>query len=233
LRGVRPLANLSAASAVRIDAFVRSGRLHLIPRASRRPRLRPREADDDGDSMSDENLPYFEAFPGWLRALPDDASALAALLASESTPPAARRAIAGALNYLFKSLDLVPDGIDDIGYLDDAFVLRESARIALEDPGAKAADASGTLGRLAKDSPLIAAFLEEDHQRLVAYVRDLQKGAARGRAVDDILTQESVRRELIADVHDFAKGYSVPSFTRDQKTLMKLKSFLSARLPQV
>jgi uncharacterized membrane protein YkvA (DUF1232 family) len=39
-------------------------------------------------------------------------------------PDGARRALASGLNYVFKSVDLIPDGIDDIGYLDDAFVLR-------------------------------------------------------------------------------------------------------------
>jgi uncharacterized membrane protein YkvA (DUF1232 family) len=182
--------------------------------------------------MSDENLPYFEAFPAWLRSLPDDAAALASLLAADSTPHGARRAIAGGLNYLFKSLDLVPDGIDDIGYLDDAFVLRQSARLALEDAGAKSADQKGVLERLAADTALIASFLEEDHARLLAYVKDLGKGAARGRTVDEILSNDGARRDLVNDVHDFAKGYSAPTFTRDEKTLVKLKSFLSARLPQ-
>ncbi len=117
--------------------------------------------------MSDQNQRYFEAFPAWLRALPDDAAALASVLNSDATPIGARRILAGGLNYLFKSLDLVPDGIDDIGYLDDAFVLRESARMALEIDGAKAADSKGTLERLAKDSELVSAFLEEDYDRLL------------------------------------------------------------------
>ena len=60
--------------------------------------------------MSDENQAYFEAFPNWLRALADDAVALAGILGAESTPTTSRRALAGGLNYLFKSLDLIPDG---------------------------------------------------------------------------------------------------------------------------
>jgi uncharacterized membrane protein YkvA (DUF1232 family) len=181
--------------------------------------------------MADENLRYFEAFPTWLKSLADDAVSLAGLLAAESTPPAARRAIAGGLNYLFKSLDLVPDGIDDIGYLDDAFVLRVSARDALAAEGAKAADLKGTLERLAGDVETISGFLAADHARLETYVKTLSKGAARGRSVDEIVGNADVRREFVSDVHAFAKGYSAPSFNRDEKTLVKMKSFLSARLP--
>ncbi|MBI2389703.1 MAG: DUF1232 domain-containing protein [Deltaproteobacteria bacterium] len=180
--------------------------------------------------MADENT-FLDAFPAWLRTLADDAVALAGLLAAESTPVGARRAIAGGLNYLFKSLDLVPDGIDDIGYLDDAFVLRIAARDALAQEGAGTADLKGTLQRLAADVPTIEAFLGDDQARLEAYVRTLAKGAARGRTVADIVDQVDVRREFVSDIHAFAKSYEAPSFHRDQKTLVKMKSFLAARLP--
>ncbi len=172
-----------------------------------------------------------DAFPAWLRALADDAVALAGLLGAESTPAGARRALAGGLNYLFKSLDLVPDGIDDIGYLDDAFVLRIAARDALAVEGAGKADLKGTLERLSKDVETISSFLGDDHKRLEAYVRSLAKGAARGRTVDDIVEKADVRREFLGDVTAFAKSYEAPNFTRDDKTLVKLKSFLTARLP--
>jgi len=181
--------------------------------------------------MSDENLRYFEAFPNWLRSLAEDAVALAGILAAESTPGGARRAIAGGLNYLFKSLDLVPDGIDDIGYLDDAFVLRVAARDALAIEGAKNADLKGVLDRLAGEVTLVESFLGDDHARLVGYVKDLQKGAARGRTVEDIVNDAAVRKEFVADVSSFSRGYSAPTFTRDEKTLVKLRAFLASRLP--
>ncbi len=181
--------------------------------------------------MADDNNPFFEAFPNWLRALADDSVALAGLLAAESTPAPARRWIAGGLNYLFKSLDLVPDGIDDIGYLDDAFVLRVAARNAVAEPGAKAADLKGTLDRLAGDVDTVRSFLDADYARFEAYVQSLSKGAARGRTVDDIVSNPDVRREFVADVHAFAKSYDAPAFQRDEKTLVKMRSFLAARLP--
>lgn len=181
--------------------------------------------------MADENTRFLDAFPAWLRSLADDAVALAGLIAAESTPAGARRAITGGLNYLFKSLDLVPDGIDDIGFLDDAFVLRIAARDALAQEGARNADLKGTLERLANEVETIKAFLGDDHARLESYVRTLAKGAARGRTVDDIVDNAETRREFVSDIHAFAKSYQAPSFSRDEKTLVKMKSFLAARLP--
>ncbi len=73
--------------------------------------------------MNDLHNRCLDTFPEWLRTLASDATELGALLGSDLSE-SSRRYVAGGLNYLFKSLDLIPDGIDDIGYLDDAFVLK-------------------------------------------------------------------------------------------------------------
>jgi len=169
-----------------------------------------------------------DAFPNWLRSLADDARAFAKLLEEPALPEPAKRRVAAALNYLFKSLDLIPDGIEDLGFVDDAFVFRMSAEQALEETGGTAHE---TLRRLADDAKLISEFLEGDGPRLAAYVRALEKGAVRGRSVQDIVSDAGVRAELVREVLAWADGYGPPTFTRDAKSLVKLKSFLSAKLP--
>ncbi|MGK4007222.1 YkvA family protein [Sorangium sp. So ce1036] len=171
-----------------------------------------------------------DSFPEWLRSLATDASDLSGLLASPDSPEAARRAIAGGLNYLFKSLDLIPDGIEDLGYLDDAFVLRVAAAFAAaESPALR--EQAPTLARLARDAELIAELLGSDYARLKSYVRSLEKGAARGRTVDDILGDEQVRASFMHEITGWASSYTAPAFSRDAKNLIKLKSFLSTKLP--
>jgi hypothetical protein len=61
-------------------------------------------------------------------------------------------------------------------------------------------------------------------------VKALRKGAARGRTVEDILTEPATRTAFLGEVSSWAKGYVVPSFTRDTKTLYKLREFLKAKL---
>jgi uncharacterized membrane protein YkvA (DUF1232 family) len=183
--------------------------------------------------MSDSNAKYLDTFPGWLRSLGEDAEALGAILSSDGGPQAAREAVAGGLNYLFKSLDLIPDGIDDIGYLDDAFVLRVAADLASrEDLGNTGADHIRTLNRLAADCDMLKEYLGKDYDRLEAYVKGLRKGAARGRSVADILGDSQIRGEFLTDVHGFAKSYESPSFAREEKNLIKLKAFFDAKLPK-
>src|SRR3984957_17956740 len=111
---------------------------------------------------------FLEMFPSWLRSLGEDAAALG-LIAEGDAPEGVRRYVVAGLNYLFKSLDLIPDGIDDLGFLDDAFVLRVAAALARAESPAAAPAAEGTvdvLGRLADDARAVKEFLGDDYARL-------------------------------------------------------------------
>ncbi|HEY6880630.1 MAG TPA: YkvA family protein [Polyangiales bacterium] len=178
--------------------------------------------------MGDRDETFLDAFGAWLQALGRDAELLGGLLASEELSEVARKAAAGGLNYLFKSLDLIPEGIDDIGYLDDAFVLRVAAAQAV----AASSDAGKAAVQLAAENDLVRSFLGETYPRLDNYVTSLRTGAARGRTVQDILGSAQVLEEFLEDVKGFAASYRAPSFTRDPKNLIKLRAFFDAKLPK-
>ena len=183
--------------------------------------------------MSDSEVEYLDLFPAWLRTLAEDAEAAGKLVANGELPEAAREALAAGINYLFKSVDLIPDGIDDIGYLDDAFVLRVAADLAVSaDDGKGGADALKAIGPLANDADVVREFLGKDYARLESYVKGLKKGAARGRSVADILGDNDVRNDFLSDVRGFAKTYEAPSFAREERNLIKLKAFFDAKLPK-
>ncbi|HEV8244302.1 MAG TPA: YkvA family protein [Polyangiaceae bacterium] len=169
-----------------------------------------------------------EAFPAWLRTLGEDAKLLATVLESSASGEHVRRRSAAALTYLFKSLDLIPDGLEDLGFVDDAFVFRVAAGSV--EPGDAAADASGTVTRLAGEAGLIREFLGEVYERLATYVASLEKSSARGRSVDEVIADPAKCAELVREVRQWAEGYEIPSFTRDEKNLVKLRSFLAAKL---
>lgn len=180
--------------------------------------------------MTELQTRCLDTFPEWLRALATDAADLSKVLASTTAPESARRYVAGGLNYLFKSLDLIPDGIEDLGFLDDAFVLRVASALALADAPSLREEAP-TVARLAADTKLVQELLGKDYDRLERYVRGLAKGAARGRTVDEIIEKDDVRTAFLGEVGGWASSYDAPSFARDEKNLVKLQSFLGAKLP--
>lgn len=178
--------------------------------------------------MSESDEKFLDAFGAWLKSLGRDAATLGSVLAAPELDEAARKAAAGGLNYLFKSLDLIPDGIDDIGFLDDAFVLRVAAAQAVRE----GANAHGELVRLGAERELVREFLGETFERLDRYVSGLRGGAARGRTVQDIVGSEEVLEEFEGDIKTFAASYRAPSFSRDPKNLIKLRAFFEAKLPK-
>ena len=176
--------------------------------------------------MSNVDSRYLDAFPSWLRSLGEDALSLAEVIANDEVSEDLRRSAAGALSYLFKSLDLIPDGIEDLGFLDDAFVFRVAARLAREAGGE-----SEVVSKLAADAELISEFLADDYPRLERFVTGLGKSVARGRSVDEIIASASVRSAFLGDVRGWAAAYVFPSFERDAKNLVKLRAFLGTKLP--
>lgn len=168
-----------------------------------------------------------EAFPSWLKSLAEDAQSLAGLLEQGEASPAARHAAALGLNYLFKSIDLIQDGLEDLGFIDDAFVLR----VAASQVSVGERDAAGVLAKLAEQAKLVAELLADDYPRLERYVQKLENGSARGRSVSQILEDDAVRAELVREVGQWAASYAAPSFARDARSLVKLRSFLATRLP--
>jgi uncharacterized membrane protein YkvA (DUF1232 family) len=182
--------------------------------------------------MSDNEVKYLDAFGGWLRTLGEDAELLGSVLAAPDVSAPARQAAAGGLNYLFKSLDLIPDGIDDIGYLDDAFVLRVAAAQANHEGGPVDAVQRDAIARLAEEDALVRDFLGDAYGRLEKYVTGLRTGAARGRTVQEIVNSARMLEEFLSDVKGFASSYQPPSFSRDPKNLIKLRAFFDAKLPR-
>jgi uncharacterized membrane protein YkvA (DUF1232 family) len=169
-----------------------------------------------------------DAIPAWLKSLAADAREFASVLDQGEASEAERRAAATALNYLFKSLDLIPDGLEELGYIDDALVFRvATAAVPASELGT---DEGNVFRRLAADAPLIEEFLGEIQPRLSAYVDKLGSASVRGRSVSEIVGDDTVRAEFTREIRQWADGYQVPAFYRDEKNLVKLRSFLNAKL---
>jgi uncharacterized membrane protein YkvA (DUF1232 family) len=171
-----------------------------------------------------------ETFPRWLASIGQDALLFSALLGTAQREGCHRR-VAAILGYLFKSVDLIPDGLEDIGMLDDAFVLRVGAALLVLDDRLPEGAAGDAVRRLATDVPLIEEFLGADILRLCRYVETLGSISARGRTPDDVVRKVGVRRELIDEVEALASRYQAPRRALDAHGLIKLSSFLAAKLP--
>lgn len=170
----------------------------------------------------------------WVASIPKDLEVFLSLLERKELPVEIKRQAAGAINYLFKSVDLIPDGLDDLGYIDDAFTLRLSA--ARMDAGEirKADDAlAGAVERLALETAGIRALLGDDlFGRFSRYVAKLADGCARGRSAAEIVASDVKLSSVFIEVKDFVKEFNPPPVTLDERLVTKLRSFLDTRLPR-
>lgn len=176
--------------------------------------------------MSDLDARALEAFARYLSTLPDDARTLGRAVADAKLDVAVRAPLAGALNYLFKSLDLIDDGIEALGFLDDALILRIAVAEAAEHGGLPP-----TLQDLAADVPLVQEVLGDLTPRFEKYVRGLRTGEVRGRSVEAILADPATQEEFLGEVTGWAQRYEAPTFLGEPKNLVKLRAFLAAKLP--
>jgi len=179
--------------------------------------------------MDESTQEALNAFPTWLQALNEDVVELSGLLKDAQLPEELRLWVAGATGYVFKSLDLIPDGIEDLGYLDDAFVIRVMARHAL----AQVEDESAPpiLTRLANDAEFIETFLGSIYTRLDEFVSGLCIAVVRGRSPSDIVQEPGLAQQVCDEIGVFARSYIAPEFTQEERTLLKLRSFLTTKLP--
>lgn len=169
---------------------------------------------------------FAAAFSQSLVSLPQDVIALLSALNDADLQPEVQRSLACGANYLCKSLDLIDDGVEGLGYLDDAFVLR----LLCEQAQARG-PIPAELTALAADAELVRGFLGPLYERCERYVTGLAQLAVRGRSVDAIVSDAGCREELTADLADWAARYKTPQFVLDSLGLSKLRSFFAARLP--
>lgn len=177
--------------------------------------------------MTEPETMSMQLFSGWLSSLADDALLLLKLVVDVSTPKAVRERCAAALNYLFKGLDLSPEGLEDLVWLDAAIVLRVSASLLSEEQcrGSRLVD-------LSQDSERVEALLGDSMPRLRDYVIDLFDARVRGRSVSAILDDVETTQNFAADVKAWAAEFEAPALSRDERLIPKLKAFLEAKLPE-
>ncbi len=179
-------------------------------------------------STPERDEAFLEAFSGWLRTLGSDVVDVSnALRRAEDSY--AREVLVGSLNYLFKSIDLIPDGIEDLGMLDDTFVLRTACAMALPHDGTLS---SSPVRSLAADATVIHDFLGEDDTRLEKFCAGMRDVNVRGQTAIAIAADAAKIDSLCAEVNDWARAYEVPGFSREPRNLIKLRAFLLTKLPQ-
>jgi uncharacterized membrane protein YkvA (DUF1232 family) len=171
-------------------------------------------------------------FPRWIQSLADDVRQLAAVIARADAPWRMRVALVGAVNYMFRSLDIIPDWFPALGFVDDAMILRTGAAMAAHvDAGELAGDEMQALYRLSNEADLVKELLgEELNGKFVKYVEELPSKDVRGRNAEAVLKTETELKNFLAEVESFAKDYKPSAYASDVRYPEKIRLFVSGKL---
>ena len=178
--------------------------------------------------MTTQILP---AFAGWLHTLGEDVLSLAHLLESPDAPVPFRVASAESLSYLLRAADLIPDGIEHLGYLEVAFAFRALARRALsegEDVGESSLE--GRVPRLAAEAALVVDFLGDDIGAFWEMVFAPGAIARAGRPAADLLEDEALRGATLEHARAWVEQYRAPELASGEEELVKIRAFFATRL---
>lgn len=178
------------------------------------------------------DMEFKKAFVAWLTGLAGEARELSALLARDDAPAGLRGFAAETLNQLLYTADLVPEGIEGLGYLETLFGIRLLARELCEaEPDSASADPHGTVHRLSREAGLVRSFLgEEDEDRLLSLVHAQREKPARGRSVAELLEVPESRSAAIEELQSWAEDYQPSQFGTGSHDLVRLLSFLRTRV---
>jgi hypothetical protein len=174
---------------------------------------------------------FLPLFSGWLRSLGEDVLSLANRLESEDTPGPFRQVSAEALQYLLRSAGLIPEGLEELGYLEVAFAFRVLARRAADDNPELIAGASETrLARLAEEADVVAEFLSDDMSLFAE--ASLAPGAVtyQGSSPSVLLDDAERRASVLGEARGWAEAYSPPEPSEGAEELVKIGSFFRTRL---
>jgi hypothetical protein len=185
---------------------------------------------------SSEQLPPSDAsclqtFSRWLEGMPAEVTALCEVLEStpetRGVPEECRRASAESLAHLIRSIELIPDGVEALGYLENLFAFRAIMREAAAGLDASADDTSR---RLAAEAELVAGFLGDDFGRLREATQRAREHTRAGQRASDLLDDAERRRAAVERLKAWAGAYRAPELASTEAEALKLRSFLRVRL---
>ena len=171
---------------------------------------------------------FLPTFGGWLHTLGEDVLSLAHLLESPDAPEPFRAASAESLSYLLRAADLIPEGIEQLGYLEVAFAFRALARRAIGE--VEVGSLEGRVPRLAAEAALVVDFLEDDLAPFWEMVFAPAALSREGRPAADLLEDAELRATTLEQARAWVELYRAPELSEGEEELVKLRSFFRTRL---
>lgn len=174
-----------------------------------------------------------DAIKGWLSTYREDVIQLRDVMLSDAPSPRARQVLAGVLSYQLRKMDVAPDWVPEIGFVDDAMVLRAGAAVFKANNAlALPPDQEQVIERLHQQNQTVEAILGERYEALYDRVRGLMERRIHGRTPEEILDDPQRRTSFLKELEGFLERYQVPAIPYPETFHRQLLSYMGAKLQE-
>jgi uncharacterized membrane protein YkvA (DUF1232 family) len=153
---------------------------------------------------------FFDVLQRWLQSLPYELKIPLDMMGDEELKLEARTLAVGTTFYLLSPIDLIPEKLPGIGYIDDAIILHMSLFAITEiDPARSQHYRSkypGTYELLDRETAVLKETLGALYSWLVALVRNLRERDYKGREPSDVIDSAEVQDEIFDAAMEYAAG---------------------------
>jgi uncharacterized membrane protein YkvA (DUF1232 family) len=172
-------------------------------------------------------LELLQKLEAWVANLGEDTKILRTALDSEGISRDAKKYLLGGLSYMLRKVDIIPDYLGGIGVLDDAAVMRISAKLAVE---AGMPNAGEGVKRLVAEDEMTRLLFDNLYDGFVSYVKRLPEERIRNRNSDHILDEAGCLDQFDRELEDEIRGYSAKPLGQNDRTIREFRSFIKSKV---
>lgn len=180
-----------------------------------------------GTQMSKQNsadrADFFGVLFTWLKSLPTDLKILIEMIGDDDLDLKARSSAVGIIIYILSPIDLIPEKIPILGYIDDVIILRIALAVILEIDANRAEyyreKYPETFDVLDEQIVLLKQTLGALYSWLKALVEKLPKRRFHGKSAEDVASSEQSREEMFDEVMEYAANVNVDPKAIEQAIL--------------
>lgn len=160
---------------------------------------------------------FFEMLVRWLVSLPTDIKILIEMIGDDELDMKARSLAVGTIVYVLAPIDLIPEKIPVLGYVDDVVVLHIAVALVVQiDPNRGRyyrEKYPQTFETLDQQIELLRATLGALYSWLTALVENLVKRRFRDQAAEDVIGSENLQEDMFDAAMEYAADVNVDAET--------------------
>ncbi|TEU21771.1 MAG: DUF1232 domain-containing protein [Anaerolineales bacterium] len=160
---------------------------------------------------------FFEMLVCWLVSLPTDIKILIEMIGDDELDMKARSLAVGTIVYVLAPIDLIPDKIPVLGYVDDVVILHIAVVLVVQiDPNRGRyyrEKYPQTFETLDQQIELLRGTLGALYSWLTALVENLVKRRFRGQAAEDVIGSEKLQEDMFDAAMEYAADVNVDAET--------------------